>query len=100
MNELDDIGSISESKCLKHIGSLFYDKNNISKDLAETVYHLMWDTYSNKREIEELRSGSIKLSDITQILERQAELFTSQGSNIDFRKILNEANESNQKYFA
>jgi hypothetical protein len=83
---------------MKVIGSVYYDETKISLECIRQVYHVMCTLEIQQKELDEFRTNNLKESDITNMLIRQVELFTSAGTYPDYREILEQnSDESNME---
>ena len=102
VSKIDHIVSYSEDKFVKRIGGILYDKRQLNEKIAKQLYGMISKDDLQKQELEEWQQTSVKESDITKMLKRQIELFTSVEANDDYRKILDSQNEDdahmNAKY--
>lgn len=85
------IGKYFHDKQLKSIGSVLYDTKQISSSAIVQIYSTIYELELRKKSLSEWERSGFKTSDITTMLERQVELFTSAEKNVDYRQIFDNA---------
>ena len=91
------IKSYSIDKYVKSIGTLYYDESRMHLESVQQIYEMMYTLDRQKRELNEYQACNLKETDITNMLLRQVELFTSAGTHPDYRQILSDSGDLNNE---
>ena len=88
----EDIDKYSTENGIGLVGTLYYDTDQVSSTVAHSIYDTLCQAENDQRKIQSLEEEAVKICDISKMIDRQVELFSSGGTNFDYCKLFDNTN--------
>ena len=88
LSRSSDIGCVNHDSSNSTIGTMYFDQNQVSEQIANDLYGLLYQKAALAKETSRtLTSDCVKLSDISKMIEEQTKIFCNAESSFDYRTL-------------
>jgi len=112
LRKLDHIGKHHVDKYSSLIGTIYYDRNKVHAEthlvpdgslvhdnVAKQIYEVMFKDAHHENQLQEWKNHGIKTTEISPMLQKQAELFNTADSKVDYSKKFGDDKEEKSYLF-